>query len=140
MPTVTLHGARLEVRPTPVERVLGLVRALDAPLAAISSASLLTSWHVARGLRVGAAVPWLWLAGTWYSPGRRQLVLLRRGVPALRLLLHGQRYDEVVVSTTDAESLLARLRAGELDGPRRRLVSVASPTPVVPGPYDGEVS
>jgi hypothetical protein len=36
---------------------------------------------------------------------------VRPGRPALRLLLRGQRYDEILVTTPDAEALAGDLRA-----------------------------
>ena len=57
----------------------------------------------------GLAVPGRRL-GTWRSRGRTRLVDVRRGQPALRVQLSGQRYDELLVGSDDAQELAGRLQ------------------------------
>lgn len=96
---------QLHVRFSRVERLLGLVRDVRVPLSSVTAVSRLGSWSEARGLRVGLGLPGICLLGTWRWRGRRQLVALRRGRPALRIWLHGEKYDELLVSTPEAELL-----------------------------------
>jgi hypothetical protein len=49
--------------------------------------------------------------GTWRGAGRRTLVSVRRGQPALRVRLDGQRWDELLVGTDDAAAVAASLTA-----------------------------
>jgi hypothetical protein len=106
---IDLSSDHLTVRFTLKERLLGLVRDFSAPRPAIESATLVESWHEVRGLRVGLGMPGYRLLGTWRSRGHKQLVALRRGEPAVRIALRGTTYAEVVVSTPDAERLVAEL-------------------------------
>jgi len=96
---------RLLVRFSRTERVLGLVHDLDLPLSAVTAVRPLRSWAEVAGLRVGLGLWGVWLVGTWRSRGRRQLVALRRDRPALHIWLHGVKYDELLVSTPEAELL-----------------------------------
>lgn len=107
---VTLHFS-------PAEKVLGILRDLDVPLVRVVSVELLRHpWRAVRGWRTGLGLPRVWLLGTWRWRGHRQLVDLRRGQPALRLRLAGSRYDEVLVSSPQAEDLLAQLRRAGVAG------------------------
>jgi hypothetical protein len=109
MAWMEIDGHHLVVRFSPAEHVLGLVRDLVVPLSSVDSVDLMSSWREVRGLRVGLGLPRVRLIGTWYSRGRRQLVSLRRGIPALKVRLHGEKYDEVLVSVPETDLLLACL-------------------------------
>lgn len=104
-----IDGHRLVVRFSPAEHVLGLVRDLVVPLSSVEAVDLMDSWKDVRGLRVGLGLPRVRLVGTWYSRGHRQLVSLKRGVPALKVSMSGERYDEVLVSLPETDLLLACL-------------------------------
>lgn len=65
-----------------------------------------------RGARVGLLVTGLRKIGRWgLGVGLRQLVSVRRGQPALRLVLDREitGYDEVLVSLPDAAAVAAAL-------------------------------
>lgn len=112
MASVMVTGDVVRVRFSRAEKVWGLVRDLDVPVASVTAAAHVHRWQEVRGLRVGAALPWLRLLGRWYSPHRRQLVALRRGQPAVHLWLEGQRFDELLIGTDEPEVVLASLPAG----------------------------
>jgi hypothetical protein len=64
----------------------------------------------ARGLRApGLALPGARKVGTWRAPGERTLVCARRGQPAVRIRLEGQRYDTLLVGADDAARLAGQL-------------------------------
>ncbi|MBI2244563.1 MAG: hypothetical protein HYU55_11695 [Nocardioides sp.] len=110
MTDLTLTADDLAVRFTPAEKALGILRNVTVPRSAITSAVLVRSWRrEVRGLRVGLGLPGIRLLGTWRSRGHKQLVALRRDVPAVRIGLVGASYDELLVSTPDAERLVAEL-------------------------------
>ena len=64
----------------------------------------------ARGLRApGLGLPGRRKIGTWRRIGERSLVSVRRGQPALRIALEGQRYDTLVSGTDEPAALAAAL-------------------------------
>ena len=109
MSSLVLTDDRVDVRFTTTEKVMGLVRDVSVPRAAVVDAAVVQSWREVRGMRVGLGLPRTRLIGTWRWKGHRQLVDLRRGVPAIRVTLRESRYDELVVSTPDAAALVAEL-------------------------------
>ena len=109
MSWLEIDGHHLRVRFTRTEHLLGLVRDLSVPLSSIDSVDLVRSWREARGLRIGLDLLSLRRIGTWRRHGHRQLVSLARGVPALRIRLHGERYDELLISIPEPGLLLACL-------------------------------
>ena len=110
---VTVSEGRLRVRLRPWERVAGLLGDLDLPVAAVTAAEAVPDGaRAVRGVRApGLAWPGGPRIGTWRGRGVTRWVAVRPGRPALRLRLHGQRYDEVVVTTADAQRLAGALTA-----------------------------
>jgi hypothetical protein len=110
MTVLTLTDDRLDVRFSPGEKVMGLIRDVSVPRSAVTGAAVVQSWRdEVRGFRVGLGLPRVRLLGTWRWKGHRQLVDLRRGVPAVRVTLRDSRYDELLLSTPDADVLAAEL-------------------------------
>jgi hypothetical protein len=112
MADLEIRSEVLRVRFTRAEKVWGLMRDLDLPVASVRAAALVQQWREVRGFRVGTSIPRLWLTGRWYGRYGRQLVALRRGKPAVHLWLRDQKYDELLVSTDHPEIVLAGLPAG----------------------------
>jgi hypothetical protein len=104
--TLTLHLSR-------AEKILGLLRNVQVPLAAVRSAEVVSDpLSAVRGLRApGMALPGLRKIGTWRRQGERVLVSIRRGQPAVRVRLNGQRYDELMIGTDDAAAVAGELTA-----------------------------
>ena len=111
MTTIDISADVLAVRFTRTEKVLGLVRDLDVPLADVVSTSVETQGVSApRGLRApGLGLPGIRNIGTWRRRGHRTLVSVRRGQPALRVQLSSGRYDELLIGADDAHALAARI-------------------------------
>ncbi len=112
MSTVHLTEDHLRIHLSVGEKIAGLHGDLDIPRSAIRAAEVLTDGLTgAAGVRApGLAVPGHVKIGTWRGRRTRSFVAVRRGGPALRLTLDGQRYDTVVVSTPEAASLASALR------------------------------
>ena len=113
MATVQLRPPVLSLRLTRGEKIAGLLRDVDLPLAAVREVDVVPDGIGAtRGLRApGLGLPGLRKIGTWRSPGRRALVSVRRGQPAVRIRLDGQRWDELLVGSDDAAGVAAALGA-----------------------------
>jgi hypothetical protein len=119
MSRLEIVDQRLTLRFSRAEKAMGILRDLDVSLDNLVSAEPLRKswWRVVRGWRVGFSLPRVRLLGTWRKRGLRQLVDLRRGQPALRLTLReGSPYDEVLVSSPQADDLLVQLRRAGVGG------------------------
>lgn len=114
MSRLVITDQRLRLEFSLTEKLMGALRRdLDVPLSSVATADLLEDrWSRAvHGLRVGLGLPGVRLLGTWRKRGLRQLVDLRRGLPSLRITLREPApYDEVLVSSPDADVLLDALR------------------------------
>jgi hypothetical protein len=111
MSTIHVSDDSVTVRLSPVGRIAGLLRDQVVPREAVTSAEVVADGlAAARGLRApGLAIPGRRKVGTWRGRGVRRFVDVRRGQPALRLRLTGQRYDELLIGHDDAAVLAARL-------------------------------
>ncbi len=122
---VDLAEDRLRVTFTRTETLLGLVHDLDEPLAEVVAVHRLRDpWLAVHGWRTGLGLRGLWLLGTWWRRGHRQLVALRRDQEALRIMMRSGHYRELLLSTPDPGAV-ADASSGAESGSiaRRRLTS-----------------
>ena len=112
MTQVRMTDGRLTARLQRWERVAGLLGDLDVPVTAVTAAEAVPDGTAAlQGVRApGLALPGGPRIGTWRGRRARRWVAVRPGQPALRVRLEGQRWDEVLVTTADAEQLADALR------------------------------
>ncbi len=114
MATLTTTPQTLSVTLTRSEKLWGLLRDLEVPRSAVRSVDVVPDGVAAAG---GLRAPGLGLpsrkVGTWRRRGEKTLVSVRRGQPAVRVRLSGQRFDTLLVGADDAAAL-----AGELGGVR----------------------
>jgi hypothetical protein len=113
--TVDVTGSTVRVRFTRSEKLLGLVRDVDLPRAALRAVEVvpepLTSL---RGLRApGMALPGVRTIGTWRGRGTRTLVSVRRDQPAVRVDLAGRRWTGLLIGVDDAARVAAELATAE---------------------------
>ena len=103
----------LVVRFSAGEKIAGVLRDIDMPLSTVLSASVEPDGlSAATGMRApGLAVPGYNKIGTWRSRGRRTLVVVRRGRPALSLRLAEHRYSDVLIDVDNAVDLARALSA-----------------------------
>ncbi|WP_449063300.1 alpha/beta hydrolase family protein [Planomonospora algeriensis] len=109
---MTVTGGELVLALGRGEQVAGLHGDIRVPLSAIHEVAVVENPVAeARGLRApGLAVPGQTKIGTWRRAGSRSFVVARRDVPAVRVVLSGARYDELLVSDPAATELAARIR------------------------------
>ena len=119
MAELDITATTAQVRLTTAEKIFGLLRDLSFPLSAVTSVTGEDDGlRAARGLRgPGLALPGRRKIGTWRGRGRRTLVSVRAGEPAIRIALTGQRFDEVVLSHPAAGTWADRL-AEHVEGDR----------------------
>lgn len=113
MPTIDITATTLHIRFTGPERVAGLLRDQHLPLTAVTSADVVPDGLAAvHGLRApGLGLPGFRKIGTWRRRHGRSLVVTRRGRPALRVRLTGQRYEELLLDVAEPERAAAELSA-----------------------------
>lgn len=110
---VHLCEEKIEIRLTPLEKVLGLLGNISVPLADVSDVGVVEDplHDVMRaGLKIGLRLPWLYYVCR--SIRLDQAWAVRRGVPALSFAVrnHGA-LEHVMVSAPDARELVRRLGA-----------------------------
>ncbi|WP_127781754.1 hypothetical protein [Rhodococcus sp. X156] len=113
MATIVLSDSILRVRLNVGEHVGGLLRNLQVPASSVRDVELVPNGLKAlRGLRApGLGLPGLRAIGTWRHKGERTMVSVRRGQPAVRVRLSGQRFDTLLIGMDDAELVADALRA-----------------------------
>ena len=112
MATVHWNGDTLEVRFTPAEKILGLLlRDVRFPTSAVRAVEVVPDGLAAtRGIRApGLALPGVRKIGTWRRRGGKSIVTVRRGQPAVRIDLAGQRYESLLIGLDRPEELAAKL-------------------------------
>ena len=107
MTTLEINSTQLRIHFTAFEHVAGLVRDVEVPLSAIRAVRVVDDGlSAARGLRApGLGIPGYRLLGTWRTWSSKDLVSVRRGEPALRIELSGQRWSTLLVGSPEAGPL-----------------------------------
>lgn len=106
MAKVTINPANLRVTLTRAEAFWGLHRSLTVPGKQVVGAQALgKGWWKTLGLRIGAGIPGLLIAGTFVRKGDRAFVSWKRGEQVLQINLSGNKYTRIVVGVEDAEAL-----------------------------------
>ena len=111
MTTAHVTADTLQVRFTRGEKIAGLIRDIDLPLAAVRDAQVVPDGlAAARGLRApGLGLPRYRKIGTWRRPGHKTVVSVRRGRPAVRIAADHPRLDGLLIDVSDPEQLVAAL-------------------------------
>jgi hypothetical protein len=108
---VHLSPEKIEIRLTPLEKVLGLIRDIRVPLSEVSDVHVVEDPlpEVMRaGLKVGLRLPWLYYVCRTIRLD--QAWAIRRGVPAISFAVRNYgALERVTVSTRDAHELARRL-------------------------------
>jgi hypothetical protein len=111
MATLQVRPPVLSLRLTRFEKIAGLLRDVDVPLSAVRDVAVVDDALAAtRGLRApGLGLPGVRKIGTWRGAGEKMLVCVRRGQPAVRVRLGGQRWDTLLIGADDPAAVAAGL-------------------------------
>jgi hypothetical protein len=112
MADISVDGDELVVTLETNEKRWGLLSDLRVPLRSISSVDAVADGRRAvRGMRAPGLGGTQRLIGTWRAKGDKQFVCVRRGQPAIKVVVDGQRYRTILVGADDAERLAGEIRA-----------------------------
>jgi hypothetical protein len=111
MADIRLTPTQIDITFTTAEKVGGLLRDQTIPRSAVASVEVVEDGYLGTtGVRApGLGIPGRRRIGTWRTRGATHLVSVRRGEPALRIGLVGQRYDSVLIGTPQAEAIARAL-------------------------------
>lgn len=112
MTTIRLTPEALSVRLTRLEKLAGLLRDADVPLAAVREVDVVPDGAAAaRGLRSpGLGLPGIRLVGTWRGRGHRAFVAVHGRQPAVRIRLEGARWTELLLGVEDPHATAEAVR------------------------------
>jgi hypothetical protein len=103
-------GTTIEVRPSPFERIAGLLPPLDVPLTAVKGVEVVRdALPAVHGFRLGLGLPGIAMIGRFSRRGELDYVSVRRGQPAVRLHLTGQHFRTLLVGADSPEHLARAL-------------------------------
>ena len=111
---IQITDESVEIKLSPAERLLGLMKDISVPIANIYDAQVLDDGvreAMSTGIKAGLRVPWLRYVARTITLD--QVFIVRRGLPALAFSVrdHGA-LRRVVVSTREAPALAKRLQTG----------------------------
>jgi hypothetical protein len=110
MTEIVLTEESLELHLTAAEKVAAAHGDISVPRTAIAGVEVVDdALGAAHGLRVGLGLPGVRKLGTWFSRSGREFVDVRRGQPAIRVLLSGQGLSSLLLGTDDPQALAAAL-------------------------------
>ncbi|MDN5749933.1 MAG: hypothetical protein L0H64_15685 [Pseudonocardia sp.] len=114
MAEIRIDATDVVVRLTRLEKVAALrgdVRVPRDAVRAVEQVAAGDALAAVRGFRApGLHVPGLTKIGTWRRAGGRVFAVVAGRRTAVRIVLAGARYREIVVSTPDAAAVAAALR------------------------------
>ncbi|WP_199422901.1 hypothetical protein [Actinotalea solisilvae] len=113
MTTISRIDQTVSVRFTRREKIAGLLRDQELPTAAVVRAEVVPDGLAAlHGVRApGLGLPGLRSIGTWRSRSGTTLASVRAGRPALRVVLTGERWAEMLLDVDAPEQAAAALAA-----------------------------
>jgi hypothetical protein len=110
MTEIVLTEETLTVQLTAAEKVAAIRGDLSVPRSAITGVEIVDdALAAAHGLRVGLGLPGVRKLGVWISRSGREFVDVRKGQPAIRVLLSGQDLSSLLLGTDEPQALAAAL-------------------------------
>lgn len=117
MPNISYDNLHLRVDFGGFEALMTRRRRFDIPAEALTGFEVSSDWvNEIHGLRYGLHVAARWKLGIWKHPsGTKRLIAMKRGTSVLRVQLARDqvdgRFDELLISTPEAERIAATVQA-----------------------------
>jgi hypothetical protein len=112
MTEIVLTEESLQLHLTTAEKVATVHGDVSVPRSAIVGVEIVDdALGAAHGLRVGLGLPGVRKLGTWYSRSGKEFVDVRKGQPAVRVLLSGQDLSSLLLGTDEPQALAGALAA-----------------------------
>jgi len=113
MSTVTVKPASISIELTPSESFWGFHKDIEVWAPNVTGAQALDkSWLRSLGMRLpGAAIPGLFILGTYRWRGDIAYVSWTRGTQPLQINLTNHKYSRIVVGVPNAEALAEEINA-----------------------------
>ena len=107
MATISIDNDTVRIRLTVLEKVFALRGDVTIPRAAITGVERFEDGlDAVSGLRApGLAIPTRVKIGTWRRRDGKELVIVRRGQPAVRLALRNHPWRALVIGTADPSAI-----------------------------------
>jgi hypothetical protein len=110
MTEIVLAEDSLQVHLSTTEKIAAVHGDISVPRSAIRGVEIVDdALGAAHGLRVGLGLPGVRKLGTWYSRSGREFVDVRKGQPAIRVLLSGAELSSLLLGTDEPQALAAAL-------------------------------
>ncbi len=110
---IELGEETIRVQLAPWQKALGLMGSVEVPRADVSEVHIVedgVAEAMQTGVKVGLRLPWLYYAARTIQLD--EMLVVRRGVPALSLAVSNQgKLKRILLSTPDARELARRLGA-----------------------------
>jgi len=118
MPALAVDGTELVVTLERNEKWWGFLSDLRVPVAAITAIDVVPDGRRAtHGIRAPGLGGPQRLIGTWRARNDKQYVCVRRGQPAIKVTLSGQKYRTLLIGLDNPERTAAAIRsAARLEG------------------------
>jgi hypothetical protein len=111
MTEIVLTEESLNVHLTTTEKVAAAHGDVSVPRSAVTGVEIVDdALGAAHGLRIGLGLPGVRKLGTWISRSGREFVDVRKGQPAVRVLLADQGLSSLLLGTDDPQALAAALQ------------------------------
>ncbi|MDA8374565.1 MAG: hypothetical protein M0Z91_10050 [Actinomycetota bacterium] len=112
MAQIQLAGNQLLVELSALEKIEGIHSSLRFPLIAVRAVRVTDNPYAEiSGIRIGTGIPPVVAVGTWIGVGHKSFVAVHGHRAAVVIELKDQSWDELIISSDDAQSEAERIQA-----------------------------
>lgn len=111
MADLNISGGHLHLALTDFEKLESVHGDIEVPLSSVTSIEVVeNALDVAHGVRKGTGLPGVMVVGSISGNGTKSFVIVHaKHTRGVRVGLHGEKFDQLVVGNDDPESLAATL-------------------------------